>query len=56
MNFAEVAKSMGCLGIRVEDPAEIRPALDRAVAADGPVVVDVVTDIDAMAPTAYLPE
>ncbi len=56
VNFAEVAKSMGCLGIRVEDPAEIRPALDRAVAADGPVVVDVVTDIDAMAPTAYLPE
>ena len=56
VNFAEVAKSMGCLGIRVEDPAEIRPALERAVAANGPVVVDVATDIDAMAPTAYVPE
>lgn len=56
INFAEVAKSMGCKGIRVEDPARIRSALEEAAAADGPVVVDVVTDIDAMAPTAYLPE
>lgn len=56
VNFAEVAKSMGCLGIRVEDPTEIRPALERAVAAEGPVVVDVASDIDAMAPTAYVPE
>ncbi len=56
VNFAEVAKSMGCMGIRVEDPTEIRPALERAVAAEGPVVVDVVSDIDAMAPTAFVPE
>ena len=56
VNFAEVAKSMGGKGIRVEDPARIRSALEEAVAADGPVVVDVATDIDAMAPTAYLPE
>lgn len=56
VNFAEVAKSMGCKGIRVENPSEIRPALERAVAADEPVVVDVATDIDAMAPTAYVPE
>lgn len=55
VDFAGVAKSMGCLGIRVEDPARIRSALEEAVAADGPVVVDVVTDIDAMAPTAYVP-
>ena len=56
VDFAGVAKSMGCKGIRVEDPSGIRPALEEAVAADGPVVVDVATDIDAMAPTAYLPE
>ena len=56
VNFAEVSKSMGCKGIRVENPSEIRPALERAAAADGPVVVDVATDIDAMAPTAYVPE
>ena len=56
VDFARVARSMGCLGIRVEDPARIRPALEEAVAAGGPVVVDVVTDIDAMAPTAYVPD
>ncbi len=56
VDFAGVARSMGCIGIRVEDPALIRPALEEAVAADGPVVVDVATDIDAMAPTAYVPE
>ena len=56
VNFSEVSKSMGCMGIRVEDPTEIRPALERAVAAEGPVVVDVVSDIDAMAPTAFVPE
>ncbi len=56
VNFADVAKSMGCTGIRVEDPSGIRPALERALAANGPVVVDVASDIDAMAPTAYVPE
>ena len=56
IDFSGVAKSMGCRGIRVEDPERIRPALEEAVAADGPVVVDVVTDIDAMAPKAYVPE
>ena len=56
VDFAGVAKSMGCRGIRVEDPERIRPALEEAVMADGPVVVDVATDIDAMAPKAYVPE
>ena len=56
VDFAGVAKSMGCKGIRVEDPERIRPALDEALAADVPVVVDVATDIDAMAPKAYVPE
>ena len=56
VDFAGVAKSMGCKGIRVEDPDRIRPALEEAVAADRPVVIDVATDIDAMAPKAYVPE
>ena len=56
VDFAGVARSVGCKGIRVEEPSGIRPALEAAVAADGPVVVDVATDIDAMAPTAFLPE
>jgi acetolactate synthase-1/2/3 large subunit len=52
MNFARLAEDMGALGIRVERASDIAPALQRALAADRPVVIDVVTDIDALAPTA----
>ncbi len=52
VNFARIAEEMGALGIRVEKPDEIAPALKRALAADRPVVIDVVTDIEALAPTA----
>jgi thiamine pyrophosphate-dependent acetolactate synthase large subunit-like protein len=38
--------------VRVEKPAELAPALQRAYGADRPVVIDVVTDIDALAPLA----
>ena len=43
-NFAKVAQELGCLGIRVENPKEIAPALQTALKADLPVVLDVVTD------------
>jgi acetolactate synthase I/II/III large subunit len=52
VNFARIAEDMGALGIRVEKPADLAPALARAFAADRPVIIDVVTDIDALAPTA----
>jgi acetolactate synthase-1/2/3 large subunit len=52
MNFARIAEDMGALGIRVEKASDIAPALKRALAADRPVVIDVATDIDALAPTA----
>jgi thiamine pyrophosphate-dependent acetolactate synthase large subunit-like protein len=43
---------MGALGIRVERAEDIAPALAQALAADRPVVIDVVTDIETLAPTA----
>jgi acetolactate synthase I/II/III large subunit len=52
MNFARLAEDMGALGIRVEKPGEIAGAIERALKADRPVVIDVVTDIDAIAPAA----
>jgi acetolactate synthase-1/2/3 large subunit len=52
MNFAKLAEDMGALGIRVERAGDIAPALQQALAADRPVVIDVATDIDALAPTA----
>jgi pyruvate dehydrogenase (quinone) len=42
-NFAEMANAMGLLGIRIEDSAEVEPALRRAMAHNGPVLVDAVT-------------
>ncbi len=43
-NFARVADAMGATGIRVEDPSEVRSALERALRTDGPVLVDVLTN------------
>ena len=43
-DFAKVAEAMGARGIRVEDPSEVRPAIERALAEDGPVLVDVLTN------------
>ena len=48
INFSRIAEEMGCLGIRVEKAGEIKPALAKAFAANRPVVVEVITDIDAM--------
>jgi acetolactate synthase-1/2/3 large subunit len=47
-NFARIAENMGCLGLRVERPCDLRNALEQALKADRPVVVDVVTDIEAL--------
>jgi acetolactate synthase I/II/III large subunit len=52
VNFARVAQDIGALGLRVEKPADFAPALAKAVEANRPVVIDVVTDIDALAPVA----
>ncbi len=54
-NFADVARMFGLQGIRVEQPAELGPALQRALASDETVVVDVATDIDCRAPEPWLP-
>jgi len=54
-DFTAVAKSFGVRGIRVEQPGEIAGALQQALAADEPVVVDVVTDLEPRAPEAWAP-
>lgn len=50
VNFARIAEDIGALGIRVEKPGDFAPALAKALAANRPVIIDVVTDIDAIAP------
>jgi len=54
-NLAKVAEDLGCFGIRVEQPADIRPALEKALAANQPAVVEVISDVDAMAKRAWSP-
>jgi acetolactate synthase-1/2/3 large subunit len=53
VNFATIAESMGALGIRVEKPGDFAPALHRALEAKRPAIVDVATDIEAIAPVAF---
>ena len=52
VDFARVATDIGALGLRVEKPAELRPALDQALQSGRPALIDVVTDIEAIAPAA----
>jgi acetolactate synthase-1/2/3 large subunit len=55
-DFAAVARSFGGRAIRVEQPNDIRPALEDALAARETVVVDVVTDIEPRAPEPWTPQ
>jgi acetolactate synthase I/II/III large subunit len=54
VDFARIAQDMGALGIRVEQASAFPAALAQALAAERPAVIDVVTDIDALAPTAVV--
>jgi thiamine pyrophosphate-dependent acetolactate synthase large subunit-like protein len=49
--FHKMAEALGCHGEYVEEPAAIRPALERAFASDAPALVNVVTDWRARATT-----
>jgi acetolactate synthase-1/2/3 large subunit len=53
VNFAKIAEDMGAVGIRVEKPGELRGAFERALACGKPAVIDAVSDIRALAPTAW---
>lgn len=55
-NFAKVAQAMGCEGIRVEKPEDLKDALRKAFAMNKPVVVEVITDVNIMAPLAWVPK
>ncbi|WP_406433423.1 pyruvate dehydrogenase [Streptomyces sp. NBC_01589] len=48
-DYAAIARAAGAYGTRVEKPSQVRDALREAFAHDGPALVDVVTDADALA-------
>jgi acetolactate synthase-1/2/3 large subunit len=52
-DFTMLAHANGAEGVRVEDPADLRPALDRALSSGRPFVIDVVQDLTV--PTYFTP-
>jgi acetolactate synthase I/II/III large subunit len=55
VDFAALARVLGAHGERVENPAELLPALRRALASGSAAVVDVVIDKSFHAPVVYKP-
>lgn len=55
VNFAKVADSMGCAGFRVEKPADIRNALDKALACGKPAIVELVGNPSIRAKRGWAP-
>ncbi len=53
LDLAKVAAAMGCHAERVERPDQIRPALERALECGQPAVVDIASDIKALAPEPW---
>lgn len=56
MDYAAIAQSFGCVGIRVERPEDLKPAFEKAAAANAPVVIDVISDPDAQADLPWTPQ
>jgi acetolactate synthase-1/2/3 large subunit len=55
IDFAKVAESFNCVGMKVTDPSKLGAAIAEAIAMNKPVVIDVVSGIDAFAPKAWTP-
>jgi pyruvate dehydrogenase (quinone) len=48
-DFARIAEGAGVLGLHVDDPEGVRPALEQAIAHDGPVLVDIAVNRQELA-------
>ena len=49
VDFAEMARTVGCFGVLVRQPSELRGALEQALESGKPAVVDVVSDVEGIA-------
>ncbi len=54
-DLAKVAEALGCAAFRVEKPAQLKELLPRAFAMGRPVVLDCISEEQALAPTAWAP-
>ena len=48
-DFTKIAEGAGLLAIHVDDPEEVRPALEKALAHDGPALVDIAVNRQELA-------
>jgi acetolactate synthase-1/2/3 large subunit len=55
VNFANIAAEMGCWSVRVTEPGEIRGAVEQALAAERPAIVEVITSLDYWSIPAWSP-
>ncbi|WP_026490735.1 MULTISPECIES: biosynthetic-type acetolactate synthase large subunit [unclassified Butyrivibrio] len=46
VDYCKVAEGLGCMAIRVKKKDEVEPALKKALAAKGPVLIDIAVDSD----------
>jgi acetolactate synthase I/II/III large subunit len=53
-DFAALARAFGALGEAVEETAQFEPALERALAARGPSLIELRVDPEAITPSATL--
>ena len=54
-NFVRMAESMDCFGVTVNKPSELEGALEQALNAGKPAVIDVKTHIEGIADRAWMP-
>jgi acetolactate synthase-1/2/3 large subunit len=55
IDYAAIARAIGCYGIRVHKPDQLRVALKEALASDQPAVLDVVTSLKVSAEDVISP-
>ena len=55
-DLTKVAEALGCVAFRVEKPGQLGDLLPRALAMGKPVVLDCLSEEQALAPTAWLPK
>ena len=48
-DFTKIAEGAGLLAIHVDDPEEVRPALEKALAHEGPALVDIAVNRQELA-------
>jgi pyruvate dehydrogenase (quinone) len=53
-NFAKLAEAIGMIGVRIENPADLRSGLKRALQHSGPALIDVITDPNALSLPSHI--